>query len=146
MKVIPLSLKEAQAFVNQYHRHHKNPQGHKFSIGCMVNNTLVGICIVGRPLARMLDDGLTLEVTRLCTLEVKNICSFLYAKAARASKEMGYKRLYTYTLKEESGISLRASGWTLDGTVKGRSWSCPSRLRVDKHPLVDKNRWVKHLN
>lgn len=58
---------------------------------------------------------------------------------------MGYEKVYTYTLDSENGASLLASGFILDGTVKGRSWDTPSRRRIDKAPIIDKKRWVKIL-
>ena len=81
----------------------------------MVNGRLAGVAIVGRPVSRYLDDGLTLEVNRLCTDGTKNACSFLYGAAARAAKVLGYHRIVTYILDTESGVSLRASGWRVRG-------------------------------
>jgi len=96
---------------------------------------------VGRPVARRSDDGWTLEVTRLCTDGAPNACSFLYAAAWRATRALGYRKLITFTLPSEGGASLRAAGWRLVGSTPGRSWSVPSRPRVDKHPLQTKLRW-----
>jgi hypothetical protein len=96
------------------------------------------VVIVGRPVARMRDDGLTAEVTRLCTDGTRNACSFLYGAAAKAAFALGYKRIGTYILASEPGTTLRAAGWRLIGEVKGRSWTTPSRPRVDKHPTQDK--------
>jgi hypothetical protein len=87
----------------------------------------------------MRDDGWTLEVTRLCTDGTANACSFLYGAARRAAFALGYRRLGTYLLASENGASVRAAGWRMVGEVKGRSWSCPSRPREDKHPTVDKH-------
>ena len=134
----PIDLDEANEFVRRHHRHHKPVLFHKFSIGAALRGEVVGVAIVGRPVARMRDDGLTLEVTRLCTDGTRNACSFLYGAAARAAFALGYRRIGTYILYTEAGISLRASGWKLIGEVKGRSWSCPSRPRIDKHPLQGK--------
>ena len=88
LKLIPVSLKTANAFVAEHHRHHKSVTGHKFSLGCMQEGQLVGVAIVGRPVSRYLDDGLTLEVNRLCSTGEKNVCSFLYGAAARAGKAL----------------------------------------------------------
>lgn len=96
LEVCPVSLKEANAFVEQHHRHHKPVVGHKFSIACTDGENIVGVAIVGRPVARYLDDGWTLEVNRLCTDGTKNACSFLYAAAWRAVRAMGYHKLITY--------------------------------------------------
>ena len=122
LEIIPVSFANANAFVTEYHRHHKRVVGHKFSIGCMENNKLVGVAIVGRPVSRYLDDGFTLEVNRLCTDGTKNVCSKLYSAAARAAKELGYKKIITYILETEEGASLRASGWDCAGTAGGFNW------------------------
>lgn len=111
LTLIPITLAVANAFVAGHHRHHQPVVGHKYSIGCSANGALVGVVIVGRPVSRYLDDGATLEVTRLCTDGTPNACSILYAAAARAAKAMGYSRIITYTLDTESGASLRAVGW-----------------------------------
>jgi hypothetical protein len=108
------------------------------SLGAAVGETLVGVVIVGRPVARMRDDGHTLEVTRLCTDGTKNACSFLYGAAARAAFALGYSRIGTYILASETGASLRASGWRLIGQRGGSSWSRDSRPREDKHPTEPK--------
>lgn len=138
MSLIPLPLDEANAFVEKVHRHHGPVVGHKFSLGAVKDGEVVGVAIVGRPTARRRDDGLTLEVTRLATDGTRNACSFLYGACARAAFALGYHRLGTYILASESGASLKASGWHLVGETPGRSWSVPSRPRVDKHPLQKK--------
>ncbi len=135
---IPLELAEANAFVAEHHRHHRPVVGHKFSIGATQGDKVVGVCIVGRPVARMRDDGLTLEVTRLCTDGTRNACSFLYGAAARAAFALGYKRIGTYILASESGASVTAANWRRIGERGGGSWSVPSRPRIDKHPLQAK--------
>jgi hypothetical protein len=138
LALTPIDLKDASAFVRQHHRHHTPPAGHKFSLAAMLGENLVGVVIVGRPVSRHRDDGLTLEITRLCTDGTKNACSFLYGAAARAAFALGYRRIGTYILKREPGTSLAAAGWKLIGEVRGRSWSCPSRPRIDKHPAEPK--------
>ena len=138
LTAVPVGLDEANAFVAEHHRHHRPVVGHKFSIGAALGDAIVGVVIVGRPVARRRDDGLTLEVTRLCTDGSRNACSFLYGAAARAAFALGYKRIGTYILASENGASLRASGWRMIGETPGRSWSVPSRPRVDTHPLQRK--------
>lgn len=138
LKHVRIGLDEANAFVAQHHRHHKPVVGHLFSLGAVAGEKVVGVAIVGRPVARMRDDGATAEVTRLCTDGTKNACSFLYGATARAAFALGYSRIGTYILASENGASLRASGWRLIGEVRGRSWSCQSRPRVDKHPTQAK--------
>jgi len=112
--------------------------GHKFSLGCMKQNDIVGVVIVGRPISRIRDNGWTLEVTRLATDGTKNVCSFLYGAAARSAFALGYRRIGTYILASEPGTTLKAAGWRQIGEVVGRSWNAPSRPRVDKHPTQDK--------
>jgi hypothetical protein len=138
LSAVPLDLAEANAFVTLHHRHHKPVIGHKFSIGCAAGDVIVGAAIIGRPVARHRDDGLTLEVTRLCTDGTRNACSFLYGAAARAAFALGYRRIGTYILASEPGTSLTGAGWKLIGETSGGSWTRSSRPRVDKHPLQRK--------
>lgn len=133
-----IGLDEANAFVAQHHRHHKPVVGHLFSLGAVLEGQIVGVAIVGRPVARMRDDGMTVEVTRLATDGTKNACSFLYGAASRAAFALGYARIGTYILASEGGTTLRAAGWRQIAEVRGRSWTTPSRPRVDKHPTQDK--------
>ena len=108
---------------------------------------MVGVAIVGRPVARALQDGWTAEVTRLAVVDgIRNGCSMLYGAAKRACRAMGYRRLVTYTLETEPGHSLLASGFQYDGATAGGSWSAPSRPRQDKHPTCAKLRWVVRLD
>lgn len=145
LKIVPVSFKQACEFVKHNHRHHQPPQGHKFSIGLMRNNKLVGVAMIGRPVARMLDDGYTTEVTRLCVIEdVKNACSKLYAASWRAAKAIGYERLVTYILESEKGTSLKAAGWSCVGKCGGGSWSRKNRQRADKHPTEPKIRYEQN--
>ena len=134
LSVERIGLDEANAFVATWHRHHGPVVGHIFSLGAAEAGRIVGVAIVGRPVARSRDDGLTAEVTRLCTDGSRHACSFLYGAAARATFALGFKRVGTYILASEDGATLSAAGWRLIGEVRGRSWSCPSRPRVDKHP------------
>src|ERR1700734_1687030 len=98
LELIHIELSEANAFVERHHRHHKPVIGHRFSIGVLQGDVVVGVAIIGRPVARMMDDGLTLEVNRVATDGTKNACSILYGAARRACFALGYKRLVTYTL------------------------------------------------
>lgn len=141
MTVVPINFDEACAFVKQYHRHHKPPVGHKFSIAVENEGNIVGVCMVGRPVSRHLDDGWTLEVNRVATNGYKNACSMLYGAAWRVTKNMGYRKLITYILESEPGTSLRAAGWKEIGKAGGLSWDTPSRPRVDKHPKQMKIRF-----
>lgn len=141
MELRPIAFKAAKAFIAQHHRHHLPPQGWKFGIALYDGEQLVGVATAGRPVARMLDDGLTLEVTRCCTDGSKNACSMLYGAVRRAAIAMGYRRIITYTLVEESGSSLRAAGWRVIRETKGGEWGCPSRPRGKTAPACPKILW-----
>jgi len=141
LELVPCTISDASAFVAQHHRHHKPPQGGLFAVAVGFGEEVVGVAIVGRPVARGLGDGWTAEVTRLATTGERNACSMLYRAAWRACRALGYRRLVTYTLASEAGSSLRGAGFAEVGRVTGRSWSCPSRPRVDKHPTQEKIRW-----
>lgn len=158
LKAVPLELKEAQEYIHKYHRHHEPAHRDKFRIGCVDGGELVGVVQVGRPVSRYLDDGKTLEVLRLCTQGGQNVCSFLYSRAARVAKELGYTKIITYILDSENGASLKASGWKLEEYgVGGGSWNTPSRPREleatqlsffpekQKYPTGKKQRWAKDL-
>ena len=155
IEAIPVSLKEASDYVDKNHRHHSHAIRDKFRVGAEVDGELVGIVQVGRPLSRYLDDGKTLEVLRLCTTGGKNVCSFLYSRAARIAKELGYKKIITNILQSETGRSLLASGWHCEEqNAGGGSWNVPSRPRdaqlsliptKQKYPTEKKQRWAKNL-
>lgn len=142
LHLVPAHRDEANALIMALHRHHRPVRGAKFCIAAATDaGDVVGVAMVGRPVARRLDDGFTLEVTRVATDGHKNACSFLYGAAWRATRALGYRKLITYTLAEEGGASLRAAGWRVVGESKGGSWSRAQRPRVDTHPLQRKLRW-----
>ena len=141
LEIVPMTLREANAYVEQNHRHHGPVAGHKYSIGLSDGEKIVGVAIVGRPVSRHLDDGWTLEVNRLCTDGTKNACSMLYAAAWRAARAMGYKRLITYILESENGASLRAAGWKCVGQAGGLRWTGERRPEVDLYPAQMKIRF-----
>ena len=130
LHIVPVTFTQAAEFVADWHRHNKPPVGHKFSIGVAADSKLVGVAMVGRPVARHYDDGLTLEVNRTATDGTANANSMLYGAAWRAAKALGYGRLITYTQAEESGASLRAAGWRVVAELPARKgWDTPSRNR-----------------
>jgi hypothetical protein len=118
---VPINQKEAKEFVSNFHRHNKPPTGAIFCVAASNGTQLIGVAIVGRPVARSLDDGQTLEVTRCCVVNEapKGACSFLYARCWQAAKALGWQKLITYTLQSESGSSLRGAGWKLIAELKG---------------------------
>jgi hypothetical protein len=134
LRLVPVTFKDAAQFVGMWHRHLKPPVGHKFSVGLADElDVLVGVAMVGRPVARHYDDGLTLEVNRTATDGTSNANSMLYGAAWRAAKALGYRRLITYTQGDESGSSLRAAGYRVIAARAPRGgWSTPSRPR-DSH-------------
>jgi hypothetical protein len=141
LRVVPITLKEANEFVRLHHRHHRRVPGCKFCLAVANEKEIVGVAIVGRPVARHLDDGLTLEVNRTCTDGTRNANSMLYGACRRAAWALGYLKLVTYTLPEESGASLHGAGWKLIGECGGGKWSRVSRPRMDLHPTQKKLRW-----
>lgn len=146
MDVVHIELKEANAFVLKHHRHHKPVVGHRFSIGAMKNEELIGVAIVGRPVARAVNAQTTLEVTRLCTDGTRNACSFLYSACVRAGIALGYQKIQTYILESETGTSLKASGWLFESNTAGGQWkhTCGQKQRTDQ-PVCPKQRWAKNL-
>ena len=150
LRVIPIELCEANDAVFAWHRHHKPCQGHRFSLGVVDElGELHGAIIVGRPVARLAGEPRkVLEVTRLVTDGAKNVCSMLYSAAARSGKEMGFERIQTYILAdEETGVSLRASGWTCEGIAGGGQWKhSDGKPRRTDQPIGMKTRWFKQLN
>lgn len=143
LDVRPVTLRAANAFVEEHHRHHKPARGCVFCTSVWTDDTLHGVAIVGRPLARMLQDGRTCEVLRVCTDGTYNACSKLYSVCAKAARTLGYERVITYTLPSEGGASLKAAGWTCEEFLAGGgSWSRTSRVRVDAAPIEKKMRWA----
>jgi hypothetical protein len=143
LQLQPIDFDEAATFIANHHRHHLPPVGWKFGVGCNDGEKVVGVLTVGRPVARMLDNGLTLEVTRCCTDGTKRAASMLYGAAWRAAKALGYRRLVTYTLRSESGVSLRAAGYRVVYETRDRpaGWDTPGRPRVPKAPIEAKTLW-----
>ena len=148
MRTAPLTLADANAYIAEFHRHHKPVQGHRFSIAAMDETGIVGVAIVGRPVARNCNPYMTAEVTRLCTEGGKNVCSFLYAACARVCKEMGFTKIQTYILEEEPGTTLKAAGWIHEADTVGGDWNqskANAGTRRTDQPQGPKQRWAKRL-
>lgn len=142
LQLVPISIGYANEFVRRHHRHHKPAKSlNYFAVAVASGPEVVGVAIIGRPVARLLCDGWTAEVRRVATDGTKNACSMLYAASWRAARALGWKRLVTYTLPSECGASLRGAGWTCVGEAGGGSWSRTKRPRVDIHPTQIKLRW-----
>lgn len=151
--VAPITIGDAKAFVARHHRHNGPPVSGLFAVSVRDGEQIVGVAIAGRPVARRLQDGRTVEVTRTCTDGTRNANSMLYGAICRAAKALGYQRAITYTLEEESGASLRAAGFRVEARTPARAtWSVPSRHRVQEdlygnetRPAGPKVRWVRAL-
>ena len=143
--IVPCELDEANAFVRQYHRHLGRVPGHRFSLAVADEaGAIRGVAIVGRPIGRFDDDGWTVQLVRSATDGHPNACSALNAACRRAAFALGYRRILSFNLKSESGVSYRAAGFELIGEAgkkDGAGWSSASRPRVDKAPLQRKLRW-----
>lgn len=139
----PVTLREANAFIRKHHSHHIPPQGWKWGVAVSDGEKVVGVATVGRPVSRVIQarEPYTLEVTRCCTDGTPHVASMLYGACWRAAKAKGYKRLITYTLKDETGTSLAAAGWRVLYETAGGSWERAGRTSVDKHPLGQKMLW-----
>ncbi|MCD8158559.1 MAG: GNAT family N-acetyltransferase [Clostridiales bacterium] len=144
MEIRPLILREANAYINANHRHHRGTAGCKFALGLFDNENMVGCAVCGRSVSRYLDDGFTCEINRVCTNGAKNACSMLYDACCRVAKEMGYRKIITYTLQSELGTSLKASGFSNDGIAGGKMWTGRRKRNTGVPPEL-KYRWVKYL-
>jgi hypothetical protein len=143
LRIVPVDLKTARAFVAEHHRHNEPPIGHKFSVGVAEGDQLVGVAIVGRPVSRVIQsEGATLEVIRTATDGTRNANSMLYGAARRAAFALGYDRLITYTQADETGASLRAAGFRVIAQRPPRpGWDTPSRPRTNKSDHVARTLW-----
>jgi len=145
LELVPITIKAANLLVARWHRHHPPSQGGLFAVAVAIpgSDEPCGAAIIGRPVARNLQDGWTAEIVRLVTDGTRNAPSKLLGAAWRAARALGYRRIVTYTLQSESGSSLHGAGFKIVGEVMGRSWHCESRPRVDKTPHQNKFRWEK---
>jgi hypothetical protein len=144
VKIRPISRDEAQDWVARVHRHLGPPPGDLFRVALEEpSRGQVGVGIAGRPVARALDDGRTVEILRVAVLDgVPNACSTIYGSLRRAAVALGWERVITYTLPEEGGASLRAAGFVFGGLTDGGEWSCPSRPRLPGLRTDRKARWL----
>lgn len=153
LELVPVTQKEARRFVTEHHRHNDAPRGDVFRVGLAEGDELVAVAMAGRPVAQGLQDGRSLEVTRVCTLGTRNACSMMYGALGRAAKALGYRTLWTYTLMSESGVSPAAAGFVVDGEITERDWGAQSgRPRYTENlfgerttPEGPKLRWRRDL-
>ena len=143
ISIAPIHLKDAAVFVSKYHRHNIAPRGGKFAIACLDDGRLCGVAICGRPIARKLDDGGTLEIYRNCTDGTKNACSKLYGACVRIARDMGYAKVITYTLQSESGASLKAANFALEKeNCGGKQWTGTRKRDYFVSPAELKKRYA----
>lgn len=140
MELRPISVKHASRFVATWHRHLDAPQGARFALSAWEDGQLVGVAMVGNPIARLSMDGWTAEVIRVATDGTPNACSFLYSRAKRAAQALGFRRVITKTLPTESGASLRAVQAQSQGVCPAQQWDRVNRRRVES-PMSPKLRW-----
>lgn len=160
LRIAPISIRDANAFVEEHHRHHGKKTGCRFAISCVSGGVLHGVAICSNPVARNADDGLTLEVSRCCTDGTRNACSILYSACARIARAMGFRKIQTYILESETGTSLKASGWINEGISGAPNWTDHASertkqramyrqldfIRNDKKPPDEmKQRWAKYF-
>jgi hypothetical protein len=145
LTIRPIHLAPANEYVKQYHRHNIPTQGGKFAVSCWDGDRMCGVAICGRPTARCSDDGTTLEIYRNCTDGTKNACSKLYGACVRIARDMGYRRVLTYSLASENGASLRASNFVFEGTAGGLAWTGERKRNYYVSPEEMKNRWAMYI-
>jgi hypothetical protein len=147
VRVVPITHAAANEFVRRLHRHNKPTLGAIMCAAVADDAAIRGVAIAGRPVARHLDDGESLEILRVCTDGTRNACSMLYAAIRKAGRALGYSRIITYTLPDEGGASLRAAGFRFDGDAGGAAAMWATRPGRDETPVGDdlvggKWRWV----
>lgn len=144
MEIRPITFKQACEYIEKHHRHHKPTVGCKFCIGVFTDDVMHGCAVCGRPVSRQYDNGLTLEINRVCTDGERNACSMLYGACCRIAKHMGYKRVITYILESENGASLKASNFICEGKAGGVKWT-GERDRGQNIPHEMKIRYAKYF-
>lgn len=146
LSIRPIHLAPAKQYIKEHHRHNIPPTGGKFAVACYDGERLCGVAICGRPTARRSDNGVTLEIYRNCTDGTKNACSKLYGACLRIAKDMGYKRVITYTLDSENGASLKASNFVCEGTAGGVEWTGDRKREYFIAPKELKKRWAVYFD
>jgi hypothetical protein len=150
LTVIPITLREANDFVENFHRHNRRTarNGGKFAIGATSGDKLVGVAIVGNPISATYMDGFTAEVLRACVIDSapRNCNSFLYGACWRVWRAMGGRKLITYTLQSESGASLRGAGWKIVAEVAPtkEGWNKSNHLSSQIPKIYEKRRIQKY--
>lgn len=149
----PITFRDVKRFIGEHHRHNLPPTGWLFGSTLWDGDELRAVGVASRPTGRGLQDGATMEVSRVCTIGDRNACSMLYGALCRAGGALGYWRAYTYTLVEEDGASVRAAGFVFDAEVPARDaepHGDGARYQTDLfgndiRPPGAKNRWIRVL-
>ena len=152
LDIRPVGRVEANRFVRAHHEHNGPLPIDRFRAAIFNGPTLLGVCIVGNPTPPAYMNRGWVEVRRLCLdrsvpdeLRWK-ACSAFYAWAAREAERRGWRKITTYTLESESGMSLRYARWKREGAAsrEGHSWAArrPGRAAGPTEPKV---LWSKTL-
>jgi hypothetical protein len=144
LELRPIGTREASAVVKRLHRHLPRVVGGLFAVSVFDNDELVGVGVASRPKARFLQDGFTVEISRVATDGHRNACSKIYGALCRACAAIGVRRVVTFTRTDEPGTSLRAAGFTEAGLTREQSWDRPQRHRFGEPLQVRK--WVRFMN
>ena len=155
-EIRPISTTAARQFINEHHRHNEAPPAVnvRFAIALFIGDEMVGVATASHPVARKLNDGRTLEINRTCLRDaIDNGNSRLYGSMCRAAKALGYLKVITYTLQDESGSSLKASGFSCVADVGRVPFTSPSRPRYLENLFgerklssgIPKWRWEREL-
>ena len=147
----PISFPVARSFVRRHHAHCNPPVTWRFGQSVFNGHTMLGVIMVGNPVAAALNGRGMLEVNRLCIRRdlpralAWNAASMLYGWGAREAERRGWMHIVTYTRADEDGTSLRAAGWVEESRVRGRGWHSSRRRRSNTNGWIDKTRWGKAL-
>lgn len=134
--IIPLTLAQANSFAAKQRENYRPFRGRRFAIGCAMDEKLVGIVILGKPVDEALDDGLTLAVNYIHATGGRTAYGMLYGAAARAAKALGYCRIIAFLPENISSSGLRAAGWKCAGPVESGKPQAPKKLRYEQRLMV----------
>ena len=151
LEIHPIDREPARHFVARHHAHCRPPVTWRFQTAIYNGRTLLGVAVVGNPVAPSLNGRGIVEVNRLCIRRDTaaalrwNAASMLYGWCAREAARQGWQKIVTYTRIDEPGTSLLAAGWVPEGRVRGRGWHSARRARSNTNSWIDKIRWGKSL-
>lgn len=158
-KVVPITGRAARAWIERTHRHLPKLQGALFAVAVSLDGEVVGVATAGNP-PRVWQGTGRFVITRCAALSdlpgvgfnpdtgqpwPAPVCTMLYAALCRAGRALGYREAWTYTLSEEHGTSLRASGFEQAGETGGGEHDRPSRPRAPAINADPKGRWFRIL-